>query len=93
MKFTVCDANGQPISDPMVVFGNSTGSITLLHSIRGTVDNVNEASVNDIPDVAFRWSGGQWIFNMATSNLTKNYTYQYRINLKLGSVDFQAGTK
>jgi hypothetical protein len=93
VKFTVCGANGQPISDPMAVFGNSTGSITLLHSIRGTIDNINEASQNDIPDVAFRWSSGIWIFNMATNNLTKNTTYQYRINLKVGNIDFQAGTK
>jgi hypothetical protein len=61
--------------------------------VRGTVDNVNEAAINDIPDVAFRYSNGIWIFNMATSNLQKNNTYQYRINLKVGYIDFQAGTK
>jgi hypothetical protein len=60
VKFTVCDASGNPISDPMVVFGNSNGI---------------------------------WIFNMATSNLQKNQTYNYRINLKYGSILFTIGTK
>jgi hypothetical protein len=95
VKFSApCDANGNPISDPMAVFGNSSGSITLLSAVRGTLNNVNEAVVNDIPDVAFRYSSGIWIFNMATNNLTKNTTYQYRINLiNGGSITFQFGTK
>ena len=58
--------------------------------MRGTVDNVNEETYTDIPDVAFRCTGGQWIFNMATSNLQKNTTYTFRINLKDGSyISFQ----
>jgi hypothetical protein len=62
--------------------------------VRGTVDNVNETTENNIPDVAFRWSSGIWIFNMATNNLTKNNTYTFRINLKDGSyIQFSAGTK
>jgi MBG domain (YGX type) len=93
VKFTVCDANGNPISDPMVVFGNSTGSITLISAVRGTVDNVNESMDNDIPDVAFRYSSGIWIFNMATNNLQKNTTYTYIINLKVGTITFTFGTK
>jgi trimeric autotransporter adhesin len=94
VKFTICDANGNPISDPMAVFGNSTGSITLLSAVRGTVNNVNEAIDNDIPDVAFRYSSGIWIFNMATSNLTKNTTYYYQINLKVGGpILFHFATK
>jgi hypothetical protein len=94
VKFTVCDANGNPISNPMAVFGNSTGSITLLSAVRGTIDNVNEAVVNDVPDVAFRFSTDKWIFNMATNNLTKNTTYHYRIPLADGSfIYFQFGTK
>jgi hypothetical protein len=94
VKFTVCDANGNPISDPTAVFASGYGSITLINTVRGTVDNVNENPYSDIPDVAFRWSGGQWIFNMATSNLTKNTTYTFRINLKDGSyIQFSAGTK
>ena len=94
VKFTVCDATGNAISDPNAVFATGFGSITLLSAVRGTIDNVNEATYTDVPDVAFRWSGGQWIFNMATSNLTKNTTYTYRINLKDGSyIQFSAGTK
>ena len=94
VKFSVCDANGNPISNPMAVFGNSTGSITLLSAVRGTVDNVNEQTTNDIPDVAFRYSSGIWIFNMATNNLVKNTTYHYRIPLADGSfILFQFGTK
>jgi len=61
--------------------------------VRGTVDNVNEVGINDIPDVAFRYSNGIWIFNMATNNLTKNTTYYYRINLANGYILFQFGTK
>jgi len=34
---------------------------------------VNEAGTNEIPDVAFRWTGNQWIFNMATTNLTQGF--------------------
>jgi hypothetical protein len=94
VKFTLCDANGNPISDPAAVFATGMGSITLINTVRGTVDNVNEATYTDIPDVAFRWSGGQWIFNMATGNLQKNNTYTFRINLKDGSyIQFSAGTK
>jgi hypothetical protein len=94
VKFTVCDANGNPISDPTAVFATGYGSITLINTVRGTVNNVNETTYTDIPDVAFRWSGGQWIFNMATSNLQKNTTYTFRINLKDGSyIEFTAGTK
>jgi uncharacterized membrane protein YqaE (UPF0057 family) len=94
VKFTVCDANGNPISDPNAVFATGFGSITLINTVRGTVDNVNETTENNIPDVAYRWSSGIWIFNMATNNLTKNNTYTFRINLKDGSyIQFSAGTK
>ena len=94
VKFTVCGADGQPISDPNAVFASGYGSITLINTVRGTVNNVNETTYNDIPDSAFRWSGGQWIFNMATGNLQKNTTYTFRIALKNGDfVYFTAGTK
>jgi hypothetical protein len=94
VKFTLCDAFGNPISDPHAVFASGYGSITLINTVRGTVNNVNEVTYTDIPDSAFRWSGGQWIFNMATSNLQKNNTYTFRINLKDGSyIEFSAGTK
>jgi hypothetical protein len=53
-----------------------------------------ETTYTDIPDVAFRWNSGIWIFNMATSNLQKNATYTFHINLKDGSyIEFTAGTK
>jgi hypothetical protein len=94
VKFTVCGSNGQPISDPTAVFASGYGSITLINTVRGTVNGVNESTYNDIPDSAFRWSSGIWIFNMATANLDKNATYSYRIALKNGSfVYFTAGTK
>jgi glycine cleavage system H lipoate-binding protein len=55
----------------------------MLSAVRGTVDNVNETITNNIADAAFRWdsSGQQWIFNMATTNLTSGLTYTFRINL------------
>jgi hypothetical protein len=94
VKFTVCDNTGAPISNPAAVFATGYGSISLINTVRGTVDNVNETPYADIPDVAFRWSSGIWIFNMATSNLTKNNTYTFHINLADGSfISFTAGTK
>jgi hypothetical protein len=94
VKFTVCDANGNPISDPMAVFGNSNGSITLLSAVRGTINGVNETGTHDIPDVAFRYSSGIWIFNMATNNMQAPATYQFRINLANGQgILFEFGTK
>jgi len=95
VKFSApCDANGNPISNPMAVFGNTTGTITLVSAVRGTVDNVNENGGGDIPDVAFRYSSGIWIFNMATTNMTKNTTYSFRIPLATGGyINFTFGTK
>ena len=93
VKFTVCDANGNPISDPMVVFGNSTGSIEWINTVRGTVTQVDENGVYHIPDVAFRYTGGIWIFNMVTSNLQSPSTNTYRINLRSGSITFVIGIK
>jgi hypothetical protein len=54
---------------------------------------VNETGTNDIPDVAFRYSDGIWIFNMATSNMQAPATYTFRINLATGFIQFQFGTK
>jgi len=93
VKFRLCDASGNPISNAAAVFGSSSGTITLLSAVRGTVTVVNEATVADIPDVAFRWSGDQWIFNMATSNLDQGATYTFRINLAVGSIQFKVGVK
>ncbi|HXU17948.1 MAG TPA: kelch repeat-containing protein [Terriglobales bacterium] len=97
VKFRVCGANGAAISNASLVFGPSAGSITMLSAVRGTVDSVNESTDNNIPDVAFRWdsSGQQWIFNMATSNLTSGSTYAFRINLAYAqqSIVFVVGAK
>jgi large repetitive protein len=96
VKFTVCDASGNPIFDPYVVFGPSypSGSLTMLSAVRGLITNVNETSDSvDVPNSAFRYSNGQWIFNMATSNLNSNTTYSYKINLSYGSVTFKIGIK
>ena len=74
VKFRVCNAAGASISNPAVVFsGTSAGSITMLSAVRGTVTVVNEDTIADIPDVAFRWDGQQWIFNMATNNLDSEH--------------------
>jgi ribosomal protein L18E len=96
VKFTVCGANGQPISNPYAVFLNypTGGELTMLSERRGTIDNVNEAGTNDVPDVAFTFSGDHWQFNMATTNLNAPSTYTYKINLADGSgITFVVGTK
>jgi len=94
VKFTVCDASGNPISNAAAVFASGYGSVTMLTYSRGTVDNVNEATYTDIPDSAFRWSTNQWIFNLSTSNLTKGTTYTFRIYLKdLSYIQFTVGAK
>jgi len=94
VKFTVCDAFGNPISNSTAVFASpSSGTITLLSEVRGTVTVVNEATTADIPDAAFRWTGNQWIFNMATTNLSQGSTYTFRINLAYGSISFRVGVK
>src|SRR5205823_1872776 len=82
VKFTVCDAFGNPIQDKTAVFAPTGATLTMLSQVRGTINNVDESGYNDVPDVAFRFTGGQWIFNMATSNLTSGSTYTFRINLK-----------
>ncbi len=95
VKFRVCNASGVPISNPAAVFAGTGGTLTMLSAVRGTVDAVNESLTGDIPDVAFRWSGDQWIFNMATSNLVAGETYTFRINLAYGpaSINFMVGVK
>src|SRR5439155_5458754 len=95
VKFTVCDVNGNPISNLAAVFAPNTNSITMLNAVRGTVDNVNElADFNDVASTGFRYSDGQWIFNMATTNLTQGSTYTFRINLAYGrGIVFKVGVK
>jgi hypothetical protein len=94
VKFAVCDAAGMPISNAAAVFAGGTGgALTMLSAVHGTVDVVNEPGISEIPDVAFRWAGDKWIFNMATSNLAAGTTYTFRINLAVGSIQFRVGVK
>jgi hypothetical protein len=95
VRFRVCNAAGAAISNSAAVFAPTGGSLTMLSTVRGTIDNVNEGGITDVPDVAFRWSGDQWIFNMATSNLSAGQTYTFRINLAYGpaSINFVVGVK
>ena len=93
VKFRVCDASGNPISDLAAVFAGTGGSLTMLSAVRGTVDVVNEPGIMEIPDAGFRFSGNQWVFNMATSNLAQGTTYTFRINLASGSILFRVGVK
>ena len=95
VKFRVCNASGASISNPAVVFAGTGGTLTMLSAVRGTIDNINETTGTDIPDVAFRWDGQQWIFNMATNNLTSGSTYAFRINLAYApaSITFVVGVK
>jgi hypothetical protein len=93
VKFKVCDVNGNSISDPTVVFAGTGGQLTMLSAVRGQIPNPDESQYNDIPDVAFRYAGGFWIFNMATSNLNAQTTYTFRINLKYGSILFTIAIK
>jgi hypothetical protein len=93
VKFRVCDAAGNPIPNAAAVFAGTGGTLTMLSAVRGTVDGANEAGITEIPDVAFRWTTNQWIFNMATANLQSGATYTFRINLALGFIDFSVGVK
>ncbi|MCU1296130.1 MAG: Kelch motif [Acidobacteriaceae bacterium] len=95
VKFRVCSASGASISNPSAVFAGTGGALTMLSAVRGTIDNVNEVVGTDIPDAAFRWdaSGQQWMFNMATANLTSGSTYTFRINLAFGNITFVIGVK
>jgi hypothetical protein len=94
VKFTVCDANGNPISDPNAVFLNGCcGSISMLTRMRGTVDNVYQDGTADIPDVAFHFVGDHWQFNLVTTNLDPGYTYTFQIDLKFGNIQFTLAVK
>jgi len=96
VKFKVCDANGNSISNPYAVFLNypQGGQLTMTGQIRGTIDNVNETGDTVVPDVAFTFTGGQWHFNMDTGNLTAGQTYTFRINLAFGpGITFTVGVK
>jgi len=84
VKFTVCDASGNPISNANAVFAGTGGPLTMLSAVRGQIPSPDENQYNDIPDAAFRYSDGIWIFNMGTSNLQSGYSYGFRINMANG---------
>src|SRR5204863_4708791 len=88
VKFMVCDASGNAISNPAAVFAGTGGTLLMLSKVRATIGGVNEAIDNDVPDAAFRYSSGQWIFNMSSSTLTPGYIYTFKINLAYGSITF-----
>ena len=77
------------------MFAGTGGALTMLSAVRGSVTGINEdGELVDIPDVAFRWAGDKWIFNMATSNFTANTVYTFRINLRAGPpITFKVGIK
>ncbi|HET7182116.1 MAG TPA: PxKF domain-containing protein, partial [Candidatus Limnocylindrales bacterium] len=81
-KFRVCDAFGQSIGTPGVVT-----NFVLYQKIGATNETVNEVVDSTTPDTAFRWSATdqQWIFNINTKPLQKNYKYFYRVDLNDGS--------
>ena len=85
VKFTVCDANGNAISDPNVVFAGTGGQLTMLSHVRSQLQTVDEMAYNDVPDAAFRWGGGFWIWNMTTTNLQSGQSYTFHINLRDGT--------
>ncbi|MGQ0734635.1 MAG: MBG domain-containing protein, partial [Acidobacteriota bacterium] len=91
-KFRVCDAAGNSVGTPGVVAG-----FYLIQVINGTVSTTaNETVESTTPDTTFRWdtTGQQWIFNIATKNLSIGRTYVYRIALKDGSaIQFQYGLR
>jgi hypothetical protein len=94
VKFNVCDANGNSISDPNVVFPTGCcGSITVLSRMRGTVDSVDALGETDIPGSAFTYTGNHWQWNMATTNLEAGYTYTFQITLKYGNIQFTVATR
>jgi hypothetical protein len=94
VKFKVCDAAGNAITDPNAVFGGgSCGGITLTSIRRGTVDNVNENATTDIPGACFTQSGGHWQFNLDTTTLTAGDTDTFHIILKYGYIEFTVGVK
>ena len=84
VKFRVCDANGVSIGTAGMV-----KAFTVAGYVSGTVSNIiNETVTSTTPDTAFRWdpTGQQWIFNLATSGLSKGATAVFTIQLNDGSI-------
>lgn len=81
--------HGMSVGTPGVV-----AAFNLTKIIAGTVTDVDETVASTTPDIAFRWDGQQWVFNISTSNLPANKTYVYTITLNDGStIIFQYGLR
>jgi MBG domain (YGX type) len=85
VKFYVCDASGNHISDPNVAFAGTGGQLTMLSAVRSQIQTVDENGYSDVPDAAFRWAGDSWIWNMTTNNLQSGQKYTFHINLRDGT--------
>jgi hypothetical protein len=91
-KFRVFDANCDSVGTPGVV--SSFKLVQIIYGLAST--QVNQVVDSTTPDSAFRWdpTDQQWIFNVSTKTLMKNYTYVYLISLNDGtSISFQFGLK
>jgi hypothetical protein len=89
-KFRVFDANCASIGTPGVV------TSFVLYATSIGAPGVNEEVVSTTPDTQFRWDSEeqQWIFNLATKNLSSLKTYYYRITLNDGtSIEFRFGLR
>ena len=94
VKFYVCDASGNHISDLNVVFAGIGGQLTMLSQVRSQLQTVDESGFNDVPDAAFRWAGDSWIWNMTTNNLQSGNKYTFHINLRNGTfIEFSIAIK
>lgn len=80
-KFRVGDAPGTSIGTPGLVSSLSVVSVAAPSAV------INEATLSNTPDTAFRWdpAAQQWIFNISTKTLKASTTYQCTINLNDGS--------
>jgi MBG domain (YGX type)/Beta-propeller repeat/Bacterial Ig-like domain (group 3) len=89
-KFRVCDANGNSIGTPGVVT-----DFVLYQTMAGlTTSVVNEPVDSTTPDLYFRWSGDQWIFNINTKGYSAGVTYFFRVSLNDGTeILFNFGLK
>jgi MBG domain-containing protein/centrosomal CEP192-like protein len=87
-KFSVYDANGVSVGTPGVV---SSFFLTAIQSV-AVLNSVQDVVATNNPDTAFRWdsTSQQWVFNIATGNLSPGKTYIYTISLNDGStITFQ----
>ena len=79
VKFQVCEA-GIPVTAPSVVVLPGAPFTCSLTQLAGPA-TVDEAFFSSTPDVTFRSSGQQWIFNLSTKGLQANVRYDCTIQL------------